>query len=160
MTNLLEIVYEYQLLHHKERSLDVPLDESERARQLGLGRLLKGEYMGSGSRSEVRRSTAPLPAQFTVPGGFGSGEIRNLSAHGAAIVTARPPKRGTRTILRVADPTAGFEYVFPATVVWSGHGIIGVVFDGTPNRTPFLAPSPDSWRGMRLGPSRSNPLVA
>jgi len=163
MLNLLDIVYEYQRLFHRERSLDIPLDPTERARFRGLERLLDGDYLeaASASRHRQARGTVSLPVQFTLPGGFGSGEIRNLSAGGMSVATSTPAKIGTRTILRVTNPSRGFEYVFPGRVVWAGGRVMGIGFDGLPSRAPFLMPPPYSWRGqLRFGPQRTRPLVA
>ena len=163
MVNLLETIWEYQQLVHKEESLGIELDEDEQAKLLGLRRLLRGEYMGAvvPERPERHEGSTPIPVQFTEPGGFAIGEIRSLSANGIAIVTNRPPLEDTRTVLRVADPRRGWEYVFPGRVVWRKDRVIGVVFDGVPTRNPFLLPS-DSWRPgrLRLGRGKRQPLVA
>src|SRR5690606_22716487 len=115
--NLLEIVYEYQYLLHRRQSMGLPLDDHERARLVGLDRLLRGDYMGSG-RTEMTRLLHPIPAQFTRPGGFGAGEIRDVNGNGMAIVTSHPSVIGTRTAVRIADPLGGVEYMFPGRVVW------------------------------------------
>src|SRR5688500_2335942 len=132
MLHLLDMIYEYQLLRTKEERLQIPLDDEERARVIGLERLLVGDPPPRGeARRKTPRLLEPLPVQFTLPGGFGSGEIRNISGGGMAIVTARPPAIGTRTIVRVADATAGVEYVFPGRVVWravDGKPTMGVAF--------------------------------
>lgn len=149
--NLLDIVYEHQALLHRKQSMDIPLDESENARLLGLDRLLKGEYLGV-ARPTLATMLHPIPAQFTRSGGFGAGEIRSVSSNGMAVVTAHPCDVGQRTIVRIADPLAGVEYVFPGKVIWVHDNVMGVGFDGLPTKAPFLLPTRSGWRrGVRFG---------
>jgi hypothetical protein len=161
MLNLLESIWEYQLLLNKDRTLDIELDSAEQAQLVGLRRMLRGEYEGFSTPQRADHESDPIPVQLTVPGGFAAGEIRSVSANGMAIVTNHPPARDTRTILRVADSRRGWEYVFPGRVVWKNGRVIGVAFDGVPTRHPFLMPS-DSWRPGRLhlGSATRRPLVA
>jgi len=160
MVNLLDSIYEYQSLLHRSESMEIPLDAEERARLEGLRRLLRGDYLGLAA-NQNSDEPRPVPVQLTVPGGFATGEVRSMSAKGMALVSNRPISEGMRTILRVADPLRGFEYVFPGRVVWRSGRILGVAFDGLPSKTPFLVPT-DSWRPgrVRFGPGRSRPLVA
>lgn len=153
MKNLFEMIYEYQLLRGKQDRLDVPLDEEERARLSALSRLLTGEP-SSGRRTMPR---APVPARvvFTMPGGFESGEIKNISGSGLAIATAHPPAQGTRLVVRVED--GGVEYLFPCRVVWrrvaSNLGM-GAVFDGVPSRASMFGDEETTgvWRrSMQIG---------
>ncbi|MFO0684566.1 MAG: PilZ domain-containing protein [Sandaracinus sp.] len=133
MKNFFEMIYEYQLLRGKQDRLDVPLDEDERARLVALSRLLTGE--ADGGRRTMPRAPVPARVVFTLPGGFESGEIKNISGTGIAIATARPPAQGTRIVVRVED--GGVEYLFPCRVVWrrlaSNLGM-GAIFDGVPSR--------------------------
>src|SRR5688500_202387 len=101
--NLLDVVFEYQELLQREHGLDIPLDEGDRARLVGLDRLLRGDYMGI-RQTEMARLLHPIPVQFTRPGGFGAGEIRDVNGNGMAVVTSQPSTIGSRTIVRVADP--------------------------------------------------------
>lgn len=165
MRNLLEMIYEYQLLRSKEHNLSIELDDGERVRLMGLYRLLQGETIDPTSRRELARVKVPMPAQFTLPGGFEIGEIRDLSGGGFCIATGHPPAEGTRIIVRVADPHGGSEYVFPCRVVWRaarGPGRMGVALDGVPNRSTFVADEDTGvWRrSLRFGDLRGEPLVA
>src|SRR5687767_2529568 len=164
MLHLLEMIYEYQWLRTKEERLSIPLEDDERARLIGLERLLVSEPPGREARRKTPRLPTPLPVQFTVPGGFGSGELRNVSGGGMAILTVRPPVVGTRTIVRIAEATTGMEYVFPARVVWrtmDARPAMGIAFDGVPSQAPFLAPTRGAWRReLRLGAARSTPISA
>lgn len=164
MKNLLEMIYEYQLLRSREQHLQIELDESERVRLMGLRRLLQGESPHTISRREFVRVKLAMPVQFTMPGGFESGEIRDLSAGGFCIATPRPPAVGTRIIVRVADPLGGSEYVFPCSVVWRierGPGRMGVVLDGVPHRSAFLSEDTGVWRrSFRFGDLPGEPMVA
>ncbi len=165
MRNLLEMIYEYQLLRSKERHLSIDLDDAERVRLMGLRRLLQGETIDPTSRRELARVKLPMPVQFTLPGGFENGEIRDLSGGGFCIATQRPPAEGTRIIVRVANPQDGCEYVFPCRVVWRvarGPGRMGVEIDGVPNRS-IAAASEDTgvWRrSLRFGDAPGEPMVA
>ncbi len=155
MRNLLEMIYEHQLLRSKERNLAIPLDAGERVRLMGLERLLKGERPDAAARRFVR-VRLPMEAQFTRPGGFGSGEIRDLGGGGFCVETRRPPDVGTRLILRVEDARRGLEYVFPCVVAWrarAGRWRMGLALDGVPSQAPLFGDeSSDVWRrGMPLG---------
>jgi hypothetical protein len=160
MMSLLDVVYEYQLLRAKMETLDIPLDDGERARLVGLASLLRGEDL-EGPGVNMPRVAGPMPVQFTVPGGFAAGEIRAVGGEGFAVGTTRPPAVGMRTIVRVAEPRAGHEYVFPCRIVWTNGPMMGLAFDGVPTRTAHVPPSLASWRsGMRFGGRRIVPQVA
>lgn len=164
MRNLLEMIYEYQRLRSKERNLEIPLEPAERAREMGLARLLQGERPDLRQRRFVR-VRLPMDVQFTRPGGFESGEIQDLSGGGFRIATPRPPEAGTRLVVRVEDNRCGLEYVFPCVVVWRatvGPGRMGVAFDGVPNRAPLFGDEQsDVWRRtMVLGDAKDETLVA
>ena len=164
MRNLLDLIYDYQLLRTKEQKLSIELDGDERAQLLGLSRMLGERTPSATSRRAMPRVPVPLPSQFTLPGGFESGEIKNLSGGGMLIATPRPPMPGTRVVVRIAEPTGGREFFFPCRVVWrvSGpRGRMGVVFDGIPTRDAFLQETTGVWRrSMRLGDQRVVPMVA
>lgn len=168
MRDLLSMIYEYQRLSGKERNLDIELDASERVRQMGLARLLEGEQPDERNRRFARVSLA-MPVQFTRPGGFEAGEIRNLGGGGFCIATPRPPEVDTRLVVRVEDTSDAVEYVFPCRVVWRssfGPGRMGVVVDGVPHRSElFSDESTGVWRrsvqfGAQLVAARREPLVA
>ena len=164
MRNLLDMIYEYQRLHSREQKLDIRLDEGERVRLMGLDRLLQGEVPDTRMRHFARVKLA-MPVQFTRPGGFESGEIRDLSGGGFCIATPRPPEPGTRLVVRVAEPTSGAEYVFPCRVVWRasrGPGRMGVQIDGMPTCADFFGDETTGvWRrSVRFGNESDEPLVA
>lgn len=165
MRNLLEMIYEYQLLRSKERHLSIELDDGERVRLMGLHRLLQGETIDPTSRRELARVKLPMSVQFTTPGGFESGEIRDLSGGGFCIATASPPGEDARIIVRVADASSGSEYVFPCRVVWRsqrGPARMGVEIDGVPHRSAVVtADDTGVWRrSLRFGDARGEPMVA
>lgn len=154
--NLLEMIFEYQLLRAKQDRLEVPLDDDERARLLGLGQLLVGD--GDRGARQMPRLPFPKSVSFTLPGGFEAGEIKNLSGKGIAIATLRPPAIGTRVIVRLLEEGAGSEYFFPCRVVWSRRAPLpgmGVVFDGVPTRSDYVAEEDTGvWRrSMAFGTS-------
>ncbi|MCA9608418.1 MAG: PilZ domain-containing protein [Myxococcales bacterium] len=163
MRNLLEMIYEHQLLRSKERDLDIALDPAERVRMMGLHRLLQGETPDPQNRvfARVRMS---IPVQFTRPGGFESGEIRDLGGGGFLILTSKAQDVGTRIIIRIEDPQLGCEYVFPCVVKWRakrGPGRMGVALDGVPNRGDLYEESTGVWRkSLRLGEDPADPMVA
>lgn len=164
MRNLLEMIFEYQLLRTREEKLDIRLDEGERVRRMGLFRLLQGEVPDTRQR-RFQRVQLAMPVQFTRPGGFETGEIRNLSGGGFCIATPRPPEPGTRLVVRVAEPSCGSEYVFPCRVVWRaerGPGRMGVQIDGVPHCAEFFGDETTGvWRrSVRFGGDRDEPLVA
>ncbi|MBZ0119671.1 MAG: PilZ domain-containing protein [Sandaracinaceae bacterium] len=165
MRNLLEMIYEYQLLRSKEEHLDIRLDEGERVRAMGLERLLQGETIDKSTRRRFPRIKLVMAVQFTLPGGFEAGELRDVSGGGLCIATSRPPEPGTRLIVRLESTREGYEYVFPCRVIWrttSGARKMGVVIDGVPRRASLAAEDTTGvWRrSFRFGPARSEPLVA
>lgn len=151
MMNLFEMVFEYQRLRGKEQL--VPLDDDERARLFGLAQLLSSEHRDPQRR--MPRVPYPSTAQFTQPGGFGVGTIKNLSGLGLAIATRRPLAVGARTVVRVEDE--GHEYFFPCRVVWARreqNAGMGLAFDGVPTRGALFGNEDTSgirWRSMKLG---------
>lgn len=160
MRNLFEMIFEYQQLRGREQL--VPLDDDERARLYGIGQLLAGE------RADAQRAMPRLPyptgVQFTMPGGFGVGAVKNVSGMGIAIATRRPLAVGARTVVRVEEN--GSEYFFPCRVVWSrrehSQGM-GLAFDGVPTRAAIFGDEDSSgirWQSMRLGDGKSEPRVA
>jgi hypothetical protein len=137
--DLLQMIFERQLLRGKE-DLDVPLEPDERVRLRGLERLLAGSGPAPSQRRFVRVAWR-MDVRFTRPGGFGAGEIEDLSAGGARVRCPRPPAPGTRLVVWLEDPARGLEYVFPCAVVWRGPrgraaGVMGVRFDGVPSCGP------------------------
>lgn len=162
MRNLLEMIYEYQLLRSKERNLDINLDDGEWVRLMGLRRLLQGETPDIRLR-DFARVRIPISCQFTRPGGFEAGEIRDLSGGGFQIATPRAPDVGTRVIVRLEDGAT--EYVFPCIVRWvstRGPGRMGVELDGVPHRSDFFeAESTGVWRrSISFGDAPAEPMVA
>ncbi len=160
MRNLFEMIYEYQLLRGKDQL--VPLDEDELARLYGLGRLLAGEH--ADAHRAMPRLPYPGGVQFTMPGGFGLGAVKNLSGVGMAIATRKPLAVGARTVIRVEE--SGTEYFFPCRVVWSrrehSHGM-GLAFDGVPTRATLFGDEDASgirWQSMPLGDGKNEPRVA
>jgi hypothetical protein len=163
MHDFFEMVYAYRLLLAKEEKLAIPLDADERAELLGLAQLLSGDAPSSDPRRAMPRVPSPLAVQFTLAGGFGSGQVRNASGGGLAIVTATPGEVGERTIVRVSLVGAGVEYVFPCRVMWVQKGqqpAMGVAFDGVPSRTSLRGRGHDPWSSpLRLG-RRNTPIAA
>ena len=70
--NVLEMIFEYQLLNAKQDHLGVSLDDDERARLYGLGRLLTGD--GPSGVRTMPRLPYPKAVSCTTPGGFATGE--------------------------------------------------------------------------------------
>lgn len=162
MSDVLEAIFEFQLLRSKEQKLDIVLDEGERKRLMGLSRLLQGQK--TDPRRRFARIATSVPVQFTRPGGFESGEVRNVSGGGFVVTTGRPPVPGTRIILRMAHPSEDIEYVFPCRVVWRterGPGRMGAELDGVPRRCTCATQDTGVWRrSFRFGHVDSEPLVA
>lgn len=161
--NVLEMIFEYQLLQAKQDRLEVPLDDDERARLSGLAQLLTGE--GSHGARAMPRLPFPKVVSFTLPGGFESGEVKNLSGKGVAIATARPPAVGASVIVRFVDEAEGCEYFFPCRVVWSRRSNLagmGLVFDGVPTRSDYVSDEDTGvWRrALRIGDPPRDASVA
>lgn len=162
MVHLLDLIYEYQLLTTKQGQMGIVLDETERARLSGLRQLLLGETRPTGRR-DLPRLVLPIEVQFTVPGGFGAGDVVNVSGSGVAIRTSRPPMIGTRILLRLVSLSQGAEYAFPGRVIWRSTTTrqMGIAFDGIPTKTPRLALPRGAWeRSIRFGSPRLRHAVA
>ncbi len=156
MRNFFELVYEYQLLKGKQDHLDVPLDETERARLVGMAQMLLGDAGADSGARAMPRVPAPSRVEFTQPGGFESGDIKNASGSGMALATRQPPSVGTRIVIRVQDTRHALEYFFPCRVAWRRLGAnagMGVAFDGIPTRSShFEHEDTGVWRRtIRLG---------
>jgi hypothetical protein len=162
LRNLFEMIFEYQWLRGKEAL--VPLDDDERARVYGLGQLLTGER--SDPQRRMPRLPCPTAVQYTMPGGFGVGAVKNLSGLGIAIATRKPLPVGARTVVRAEE--GGKEYFFPCLVCWSRseHASgMGLAFDGVPTRAALFGDADGSgirWQSLRLGVSArgNDPRVA
>ncbi len=150
MPHLFDMIFEYQLLHGKAQL--VPLDDDERARLYGLGQLLAGDRVDSTRR--MPRVPYPSSVQFTLPGGFGVGAVKNVSGLGLAIATRKPLALGAHTVVRVEENA--LEYFFPCRVRWSrvGHALgMGLAFDGIPTRASVFGDEERSgirWQSIRL----------
>jgi len=148
MTDLLDMVYEYRLLLAKAEQLQIPLDDGEMARLVGLARLLEGEAPSKEARRRMPRLPFPSAVQFTIPGGFAIGEVRNVSGGGLSVVTRARVDEHARTIVRVTRPSEGVEYVFPCRVAWratDGRPMVGLAFDGVPSLTSYVAAPRGAW---------------
>lgn len=158
MDDVFSLLFEYRLLVGKEQ-VGVPLEDAERTRLIAAVRLLSGEVPRRDRRA-MPRVHSPVRAQFTLPGGFGDGEVLNVSGGGMAIATRHLVDVGTRCIVRVAREAS--EYVFPCRVVWSATDPtagMGVAFDGLPSRT-MLRPSGVWQLSLRFGPRDKEPIAA
>ncbi len=164
MHDFFEMVYAYRLLLAKEEKLAIALDAEERAHLLGLEQLLSGDTPGRDPRRGMPRVPSPVGVQFTLPGGFGAGQVLNASGGGLAIVTASPGAVGDRTIVRVGLVASGVEYVFPCRIAWVQAGqqpAMGVAFDGVPSRTVLPGRGDEAWRSpLHLGARRNTPIAA
>lgn len=167
MVDLFDIIHDYRMLRAKSDSLDIPLDDAERARLAGLERLLRGDVPGADEERDNRvmpRLPSPIPVHFTAPAGFETGRIRNVSGGGMAILTSRPAPIGAHTLIRLIDDDRGVEYLFPARVVWRTGGArpgMGVAFDGLPTRTRIGEQTHVSWRpGLRFGSLPRSSMLA
>lgn len=164
MTDLLDMVYEYRLLLAKEERLQIPLDEDETARLMGLARLLEGEAPSKEARRRMPRLPFPSAVQFTIPGGFALGEVRNVSGGGLSVVTRARVDEHARTIVRITRPSEGDEYVFPCRVAWratDGRPMVGLEFDGVPSLTRYAAAPRGAWSAdLRFGSSPGATMTA
>ena len=165
MLDMIELIFEFQLLSGKRDLLGIPLTEEERGRVYGLGLLLDVSADGGGAPATLVRPEIKSPVQFTTPQGFGVGYVRELGGTGMTIVTRKPLGPGQRTVVRIADPTGGREFVFPCKVIWSRPGpdpAMGLAFDGVPMRMSFRVPPPGEWSiGLRMSFGRPpSPLVS
>jgi hypothetical protein len=156
MDTLLELIHEY-------RSLQANVDptRASRARLMGLGSLLGTETPWEPCAATRKADSHAI--RFTVPGGFGQGEIRTLTGAGVVVSTRKPPEVGARILIRLDSPSADRTYVFPAIVEWRGRkhfGTFGALFDGAPERVD-QDPTLGLWRvPIRLSRTTSKTMVA
>ena len=154
MLDMIELIFEFQLLSGKRDLLGIPLTEEERGRVFGLGLLLDVPGEGASARAPLVRHDGRSPVQYTTPNGFGVGHAREIGGTGMTVSTRKPLGPGQRTVVRIADPTGGREFVFPCKVVWSRPGpepAMGLAFDGVPMRMSFRVPPPGEWSlGLRM----------
>lgn len=159
MLDMIELVYEFQLLSGKRDVLGIPLTDEERGRLFGLGLIL--DVPADGTAAATVRHDIRGPVQFTTPHGFGVGHVRDLGGSGMTVITRKPLTPGHRTVVRLADPTGGREFVFPCKVIWSrvsGDAAMALAFDGVPMRMSFRVPSTGEWSvGIRLGAGPGRP---
>jgi hypothetical protein len=151
MGDKLERIYEYRVLHAKQRELQIPLTVSEQARYGELRSQLPDHVPSLDDRDVYTLLKNPLPAQFVAGGRFGSGTLRNGSAIGFAIATEEePPALGQRLILHVQEPAQAIEYTFPCRVVSRvvrGSPSMGVALEGVPSQTRSLGRTSGVWHG-------------
>ena len=151
MTDFLDLLFEYRLLRSKRDHLQIALDDHEVTRIHGIENMLRGKSVIADARRSMPRLLCPRSVQFTLPGRFGAGEIANISAGGASISTSELLRVGDRTIVRVAAPETGIEYVFPCRVVWTSDaklGNVGVAFDGVPSQTQIAKRPSQAFRRL------------
>ena len=164
MNEFFEMIYEYRLLLAKEEKLAIALDDEERARLTGLERLLSGDAPDRDPRRGMPRVPAPVGVQFTLAGGFGAGQLLNVSGGGFAIATRALGPVGARTIVRLSLPATGIEYVFPCRIIWvhvDAQSGMGVAFDGVPSRTLVRGRSSGTWTmPIQFGARRTTPIAA
>lgn len=154
ISELLDTVYEYQLLRAKER-MQIELGLEDRVRINALRQCLRGDFI-NGQKRRCNRFNEPPQVHFTYAGGFGDGRLHDVCGSGVALETSCGLQPGMRTVLRVGDVQSRAEYVFPAQVVWRSATVVGLAFDGAPSRIEDV---PWSWNSLRLhGQNRS--LVA
>ena len=156
METLLDLIHEFRSLE-AERA---PTAES-RARWLGLRSLLVGDTAFESTPTTALAASHAV--SFTVPGGFGRGEIRTLSGEGVVIVTRKPPAIGTRLLVRIEDRT-GDALILPAVVAYRGRthfGSFGARFDGAPERIISDGTPAIGWQPMlRFSRTRAETGVA
>lgn len=154
ISELLDTVYEYQLLRAKER-MQLELGLPDRVRANALRKCLRGDFI-NGQKRRCNRFEDPPQVHFTYAGGFGEGRLHDICGSGVAIETACKLETGMRTVLRICDLQSNSEYVFPAQVVWQASMVVGLAFDGAPSRIEDM---PWSWNSLRLH-GQSRHLVA
>lgn len=143
MQDLLELIHDYRDLRAQNTHRGLP--EKDRARMVGLGKLL-GE-LAPWERGATPQKPVAYPVRYTVGRGFALGEVRRINGGGMSVLSSKPPPVGARTLLRVDDPRGHTAYVFPARVVWRRPGKVGafgLIYDGAPERGD-AAPTRQLW---------------
>ena len=150
MGDKLERIFEFRVLHAKQRELQIPLTLAERERALQLKQELPERVPNVNEQDPFTVLPTPLAAQYVVGGHFGAGTLRNISAPGLAIATfEEPPPLGQRLIVHVHDTERGIEYTFPCRVVSrvvKAPASMGVRFEGVPSQTRTGHRSGSVWR--------------
>jgi len=150
MGDKLERIFEYRVLHAKQRELQIPLTLAERERELKLKQELPERVPSVDDQDAFTVLPEPIAAQYVVAGHFGAGSLRNASANGLAIATMEePPALGQRLILHVHDSARGVEYTFPCRVVSrvvKSPPSMGVRLEGVPSQARTGHRSGSVWR--------------
>lgn len=137
MSDVFQIIYEYQLLRTKEDLLQVPLEDDERARLAGLEQLLRGvdRTMPPQGRRQMPRLWLTVPVSFTFQDKVGAGVLTNLSGGGVGFDSELHCPEGAIILLRVGGPSSDVEYVFPVSIMWTNGRWHGAKFEGVPTRS-------------------------
>lgn len=94
-----------------------------------------------------------LPMQIAMGGGFVAAEARYVCSAGLVVVTNAPLAAGQSTVVRLADPSAGFEHTLPCVVEWTFVGSVitmALRVDGAPTRMSCVPVEQGAW-GVPLG---------
>lgn len=161
MADQLERIYEYRVLYAKQRELQIPLTQEERARALRLRQELPERVPSVDERDAFTVLSPPLSVQYVVSRGFGVGTLCNASANGLAVSTKEePPGLGQRLLVHVHDAHQGLEYTFPCRVVArviKSHRSMGLRFEGMPAQTRIGYTSGLRWRSDVFPPEEHIP---
>ncbi len=153
MMEQLDTLVRFWALRARYDRVGVPLDRDERVELLSLRLVAAQEERDA---PEVHAARPGVPAQLTAGTGFLAADVKDLSPERIVVGAAETIPLGHRTILYIADAVTGLEYTLPCQVVWSRRDepcLMGLVPDGVPLRTPFVAPAPGLWRSpLGIGP--------
>ena len=104
MRNLLEMIYEYQLLHSQGAEARIVLDKAERVRLMGLDRFLQGETLDHALHRRIRPGRSS-PCRSSSRGPAGSRAVRSgTSPAGGSASQPRTARSGHQLAVRVAEP--------------------------------------------------------
>lgn len=151
MTGLLHEVHVYRQLVLRTKQSNIPLDAGEQDQLATLAKSL-GMGEGQGTRQTPR---FPCMARVVValPNRMVDGRLHDIAAGGMRVRIDVPPRLGTPLLVYAPGDPCGGELTFPARVVWTRLGEMGLQFDGAPSID-------DPGEGRRRRRRSSPPLVA
>lgn len=152
----LDLLFRFWELRARHESLELMLDDNERAELLSLLRLVSSEKKVS-EPGPAPFAPDGLPVQMTARSGFLTGDLREITADQIIVAAADTLVEEAPTILYVADIVSGIDYTLPCVVLWTHIDApcsMGLAVDGVPMRSSFTVPVSGMFRSPLGLPSQ------
>ncbi len=143
MRELMELLCDYLTLDHR-LTCGQRLSPAQHARWLALQGALPGTGNAPGPGPSNERTDDGVRVELTAHGRFDGARLMGVSRDGLRLRLRQPLALGTRTVVRVV--VARTEYVYPCVVAWCDGHVMGVCFDGRPERAAVLGEVSGEWQ--------------